>query len=422
MPVFITPSTADLTDPTFWAGLNVEDNSTFDASGVVDTLAITMTGSGITVTDTTTGTVTSFSDADLGGGSFSNFVAFRANDADTDVSGSVGLDSFGYRGGDGDDVFLDSGADGGGIRGGAGNDTLTGGTGSNVIRGGSGNDVLEGGGGNDFLRGGGGNDTLIGGASSGNLIGGGGSDTILVGENTSFVDGGNGDDVMVLPAGSTFAPFSPGSLNGSITLPSGATITYISVAEGNISVACFAKGTRIKTRSGDVAVEDLEVGHLVATADHGPQPIRWIGVQSVPGTGRFAPVCFAQDAIGNTAPLYVSAQHRMLLGGWRCELLTGEPEVLCAAVHLCDGEKIYRTPVDRITYYHIMFDCHQIVYANGVPAESFFVGDYHTGADKKTYDELIALFPELADLDHPGRVPARRFLRRFEAAAVATRL
>lgn len=422
MPVFITPTTGDVTDPAFWAGLNVEDNSTFDARGVDDDFEITMTGSGITITDTSTGSVTSFSDADLGGGSFSNFVAYRAHDADTDVSGSVGLDSFGYRGGDGDDTFTDSGADGGAIRGGSGDDTLTGGTGGNVIRGGAGNDVLVGGGGNDVLRGGGGNDTLIGGSSSGNLIGGGGIDTIFVGENTSFVDGGSGDDSMTLPAGSTFAPFSPGGLSGSITLPSGATITYISVAEGNISVACFAKETKIQTPSGDVAVEDLTVGQLVDTADHGPQPVRWIGAQSVPGQGRFAPVCFARNAIGNKTPLYVSAQHRMLISGWRCELMFGAPEVLCAAIHLCDGDKIYRAPVDRVTYYHIMFDRHQIVYANSAPSESFFVGDYQAGADTRTYDELTTLFPELVDQDYPGRVPARPFLRRFEAAAIAARL
>lgn len=422
MPVFITPTTADIVSPAFWAGLDVEDNSTFDARGVDDAFEITVTGSGITITDTSTGTVTSFTDSDLDGGSFSNFVAFRANDADTDVSGSVGLDSFGYRGGDGNDTFLDSGADGGGIRGGSGNDTLTGGTGSNVIRGGAGEDVLVGGGGNDVLNGGGGNDILVAGSSSGNLIGGGGADTIFVGENTSFVNGGGGDDVMILPAGSTFSPFSPGGSSGNITLPTGATITYLSVDEDNISVACFAKGTTVHTPLGETAVEDLVAGQLVDTEDHGPQPVRWIGVQSVPGKGRFAPVCFAKGAIGNDTPLYVSPQHRMLIRGWCCELLTGESEMLCAAIHLCNDQKIFRAPVDRVTYYHIMFDSHQIIYANGVPSESFFVGDYQAGADARTYNELVTLFPELTDRNHPARQPARPFLRGFEAAAVATQL
>jgi hypothetical protein len=239
-----------------------------------------------------------------------------------------------------------------------------------------------------------------------------------VGENTSFVDGGNGNDVMILPPGSTFMPFSPGSLDGSITLPDGTVITYLSVAEGNISIACFAAGTLIQTPSGPVAVEDLQVGQMVDTLDCGPQPVRWIGVQSVPGEGRFAPVCFDTGAIGNDAPLYVSAQHRMLIADWRCELMTGEAEALCAAIHLCDGDAIQQVQVERVTYYHIMFDSHQIVFANGAPSESFFVGDYQSQADAATYDELIALFPELKERSHPARKPARMFLKKYEAQAI----
>lgn len=419
MPVFISPTTAQVLDPAFWAGLTIDDDSTFNATGVDDSYQIVMTATGITITDTTTGIVTSFTNADLGGGSFSNFVAFRANDAGANVSGSVGLDSFGYRGGSGNDTFTDSGTDGGTMRGRGGDDTLIGGSGNNEIRGGSGNDTLIGGGGNDNLYGGGGKDTLIAGTSSGNLIGGGGADTIYVGENTSFVDGGNGNDVMILPAGSTFSPFSPGSLNGSITLPDGTVITYLSVAEGNISVACFAAGTSIRTPTGPVAVEDLEVGQLVDTMDVGPQPVRWIGKQSVPGEGRFAPVRFDTGAIGNDAPLLVSAQHRMLIADWRSELMTGEPEVLCAAIHLCDGDAIQQVQVERVTYYHIMFDSHQIVFANGAPAESFFVGDYQSQADAATYEELITLFPELKDRAHPARKPARMFLKKYEARVIS---
>ncbi|MEJ8560922.1 Hint domain-containing protein [Yoonia sp. GPGPB17] len=220
---------------------------------------------------------------------------------------------------------------------------------------------------------------------------------------------------MILPAGSTFAPFSPGSLSGSITLPDGRTITYISVAEENISVACFAQGTLVRTPSGDKKVEDLVAGQLVDTMDDGPQPLRWVGAQSVPGHGKFAPICFDTGAIGNYAPLYVSAQHRMFITGWRCELFLQESDALCAAIHLCDGDKIYRKPVQRISYYHLMFDQHQIVYANGAPAESFFLGEYQADADKATYDELVSLFPELAARDHPLRHPARPFVRGFEA-------
>ncbi|MEP3347688.1 MAG: Hint domain-containing protein [Litoreibacter sp.] len=418
MPVFISPSSSDLFDSTFWAGLNVSNNSTFDARGVDDAFEITLTASGVSILDTDTGTVTSFTDADLGSGSFSNFVGYRANDAGNNISGSVGLNSFGYVGGDGDDTLTDSGAIGGTIRGGGGDDTLTGGTGNNNISGDAGNDTLIGGGGNDNLNGGDGDDILIGGTSSGNLNGGNGDDTIFVGENTTFVNAGNGNDSLVLPPGATFAPFSPGSSNGLITLANGNTLTYLGVPAAGISVACFAAGTCIRTPTGDVAVEDLVAGQLIDTVDDGPQPLRWVGAHSVPGEGQYSPICFETGTVGNDAPLYVSPQHRMLIDGWHCDLLLGEAEVLCAATHLCDGMTIYRAPCSRVIYYHIMFDRHQIVYSNGARTESFFVGDQHCEADRDTYEELSNLFPDLMDVDHPVHQPARRFLRKFEAVAL----
>ena len=185
MPVFIVPSTADITDPAFWAGLLVDDNSTFDARNVDDALEITMTGSSITITDAGTGVVTTFTDADLGGGSFSNFVAFRANDADADISGSVGLDSFGYRGGDGDDT-IKGGAGRDRLNGEDGNDRLFGGNGFDTLTGGLGDDSLVGGGGQDVLRGGSGRDTLDGGAGKDILTGGGsGAWSVNVSNGTS---------------------------------------------------------------------------------------------------------------------------------------------------------------------------------------------------------------------------------------------
>ena len=44
---------------------------------------------------------------------------------------------------------------------------------------------------------------------------------------------------------------------------------------------CFASGTLIATDRGLVAVEDLETGDMVMTADDGLQPLRWIARTSV---------------------------------------------------------------------------------------------------------------------------------------------
>lgn len=422
MPVFLTLTDANILDPTFWIGQVVDSDSTINATGVSDTLQITLTGGSITITDTTTGTATTFSDGDLASGSFSNFVAFRGNDADNIAGGAAALDSQGYIGGSGDDTFTDDGSEGGQLRGGGGDDTLTGGTGNNEILGEDGDDLLIGGSGNNNLQGGTGDDTLIGGDGSGNLIGGDGDDIIITSALTSFVDGGNDDDSMVIPEGATFAPFFPGSTGGTVTvtLPDGSTrsFTYLNIAAENISVVCFAADTRISTPQGERLVQDLRVDDPVITLGAGVQRLRWIGQRTVPADRELAPICFEEGALGNDRPLFVSPQHRMLLQGWRCQLLFGTEKVLCAAKHLVDGDQIYRDPRPLITYVHLMFDAHQIVFANGSPAESLFMGDYHIARDPKMFAELLTIFPELRNRSHPTRRLAHEPLREFEANAL----
>ena len=78
---------------------------------------------------------------------------------------------------------------------------------------------------------------------------------------------------------------------------------------------CFAKGTRIRTMTGDLPIEALSVGDLVPTQDHGLQAIRWIGHSTVSGLGRLAPILFEKGVMGNTRDLLVSPQHRMVLLG-----------------------------------------------------------------------------------------------------------
>ncbi|AML52346.1 hypothetical protein RC74_14635 [Falsihalocynthiibacter arcticus] len=94
----------------------------------------------------------------------------------------------------------------------------------------------------------------------------------------------------------------------------------------------------------------------------------------------------------------------------------GEVEVLVAAKNLCDGDKIYSEPCEEVTYFHIMFDQHEIVYSEGVPLESFLVGDHAIERNRDTYDELVNLFPELADPTHLARIIARPQIKKYEAA------
>lgn len=115
----------------------------------------------------------------------------------------------------------------------------------------------------------------------------------------------------------------------------------------------------------------------------------------------------------------VSQQHRLLIAGWRAELLTGQHEVLVPAVHLVDGNGVRLCRAEGpVTYLHLMFDRHEVITADGLLTESFYPGAQSVGVlDENTRDELFALFPELARGQRWSG--ARTGLRAWESAVLA---
>lgn len=183
-------------------------------------------------------------------------------------------------------------------------------------------------------------------------------------------------------------------------------------------VPCFTPGTLILTTAGERPVETLKPGDLVVTLDHGPQPIRWIGHQTVSGKGRLAPIEVSGISRFLSRPtVLVSPQHRILIAGYRAELLFGKSEVLVAAKHLVDGVDVRQVPCDAVTYYHIMFDEHEVIYSDGAPTESLFVGGntLATLSDQGRH-ELLQIFPQLAQMNTQHPNTARACLRQHEAA------
>lgn len=171
------------------------------------------------------------------------------------------------------------------------------------------------------------------------------------------------------------------------------------------SPACFTRGTLIETPSGLRAIEELTVGDTVVTLDHGPQSIRWIGTVSftaaqLRAAPHLVPIRLKRGGLSDGLPmrdLVVSPQHRILVSGWRAELHFGESEVLVAAKHLINDKSIARASTsDGVTYIHILFDQHEVVFAEGVSTESFLPGsETCDGFSKEAQDELFALFPAL---------------------------
>ncbi len=191
------------------------------------------------------------------------------------------------------------------------------------------------------------------------------------------------------------------------------------------TVPCFVAGTLIRTPVGDVAVESLHPGDLVVTVDDGPQPIRWIGQREVCGLGKLAPIRFEPGALGDHGALLLSPQHRVMIRDTFAELMFGETEVLVAAKDLVNDCSIRPQDCESVTYVHILFDRHQVVWSEGLATESFLPGPQTTKSfDAAVIDEISLIFPELDPQTGSGYGPAaRRGLRNFEAVALrASRL
>ncbi len=179
---------------------------------------------------------------------------------------------------------------------------------------------------------------------------------------------------------------------------------------------CFVRGTRVLTPTGLKAVEDIEVGDRIVTRDHGTQPVRWIGSTKLPQAALEArpelrPIRLKAGSMGDNLPerdLCVSRQHRILVRGWQAELLFGTAEgVLTPAFTLINDSTIVTDHGSQnVEYFHMAFDNHEVVYAEGVEAESFHpYRDTVSILDEAQREELFKLFPQL---EHGAAFPAAR--------------
>ena len=254
---------------------------------------------------------------------------------------------------------------------------------------------------------------------------GNGKDTINLSHkaDVDLVDGGTGKDNLTVQGGRFRIEWQnddPRSGAGQVVYlnadgsETGKVTAFINIE----SVTCFTPGTRIITSTGARAIEDLQVGDEIYTFDAGLQPLRWIGRTTVLAHGAHAPVRIRAGALGNSRDMEVSPQHRMMLSDWRCDVVCGTDEVLAPALHLVNDSTITRRLGGTVDYIHLLFDTHQIVFADGIPSESFHPGPRGIAAmPDATRQELLALFPNLSDdLDSFG--PAARYSARAHEVRV----
>jgi hypothetical protein len=183
------------------------------------------------------------------------------------------------------------------------------------------------------------------------------------------------------------------------------------------TIPCFVAGTRIQTPDGPVVVEDIQPGDLVMTRDEGPQPVPWSGQRHIQAQGNLAPIHIRAGTFGQHNDLLVPPQHRVLVRDSLAELLFGEGEVLVAAKDLLNDHSVTRQCSAQVTYVHLRFDQHQIIFSEGLETERFLPGPETTNClEQPIVDGMCEVFPELDPVSGQDyATSARRTLQKFEA-------
>ncbi|MCA0872320.1 Hint domain-containing protein [Seohaeicola saemankumensis] len=186
----------------------------------------------------------------------------------------------------------------------------------------------------------------------------------------------------------------------------------ISATTDSPYIFCFAVGSMIRTPAGETAVECLRIGEHVLTASGRAVPVKWVGRQTVATqfrpADRLTLVRVSAGALGGGLPhadLTLTADHALLIDN-----------VLCNAGALVNGTTITPVPFaelgERFTVYHVETEAHEIILANGAPAETFIDNVSRRVFDN--YAEFEALYgdvPEMQELPFaramsPRQVPA----------------
>lgn len=182
--------------------------------------------------------------------------------------------------------------------------------------------------------------------------------------------------------------------------------------DGSFDPVCFLWGTKLLGPHGCVPIQDLRIGDSVLN-NHGEEVVvKWIGKQRIHASfAKIAgalPICIKSGAVGNGLPhrdLYVSPDHAMFIDN-------------CVLVHakaLVNGTSIYQVTEwnGDVEYFHIETENHEIILAEGAPAETFV--DNVSRKAFYNYAEYEALYPDakpMVELD----IPRVKFARQLPMA------
>jgi hypothetical protein len=228
----------------------------------------------------------------------------------------------------------------------------------------------------------------------------------LIGNSASLTPAGGGQDILTVSnngspvASFTLVPavfgFFRQQLYNNATFTATPdllnNVTTITVS-GIITTICFRAGTRIATPDGDVPVEQLAAGDRVLTHFAGERRVVWIGHRTIdcrrhPDPSVILPVRVAADAFGPGLPrrdLFLSPGHALFVDG-----------ALVPVKCLIDGEMICQVDADTVTYFHVELDEHDVLFAEGLGAESYL--DTGNRPQFANGGPSVELFPDFSTL------------------------
>jgi hypothetical protein len=226
--------------------------------------------------------------------------------------------------------------------------------------------------------------------------------------------------------------------------PPNTPLTVVSASEGPSNggpgaidasrlVPCFCKGTLIATDHGLRSVETLKQGDRILRADQTFGTLRRVFEttllkEELRSKPHLYPVRIVAGALGKDLPtrdLLVSRQHRMLMSSNVSERMFGVRDILIPAIKLTALPGIYvEDQISQVTYFHLLFDRHEVIFAEGAPTESLFTGPEALKAlSPAAREEILALFPEVAQINHypepacfipPGRLQKQAVARHLK--------
>ncbi len=277
-----------------------------------------------------------------------------------------------------------------------------------TVIGSDGNDMVDGGVNDDTVIGSDGNDTIVGDVGADTRDGGAGNDRLLAGSGGDSLDGNGGGYYVVTYAGSGTgvnvdlsdgSPESGGNAQGD-------TLTGIEQVDGSAfgeTITTDDTGMEVRGKDGNDTVsggagnDSITGGNgddvFVYNEGDGPPRVAWIGTRDVAHAEllqneRLRPVLINKGVLGAERNLLVSRQHGLLLGQHHLGRAIHLAKTM-AGVRIAAGKR-------KVTYVHLMFEAQQIVFAEGIPSESFYPGSHALEMlSDASHVDLTTVFPQL---------------------------